>query len=154
VRLSVRSRLGLICNQDIDIGKNLVELILEELRDKRRRQIENENLILCSCLLGERQDSFHRDGQMVAADVEELCILDLLPDLRLLQVVHLVLVRGGKVGAQRAVVACDDDTAAAGRSLFVVAVFGLNASFGADIFELLAILVAADAADVYGRVGR
>jgi len=50
-------------------------------------------------------------------------------------------------------VARNDDTAAAGGCLFVVAVFGLDAGFGADVFELLAVLVAADAANVYGRVG-
>jgi hypothetical protein len=49
-------------------------------------------------------------------------------------------------------VAGDDDAAAAGGRFFVVSVFGLDAGFGADVFELLAVLVAANAANVYGRV--
>jgi hypothetical protein len=48
-------------------------------------------------------------------------------------------------------VAGDDDAAAAGRGLIVVAVFGLDAGLVADVFELLAVLVAADAANVYRR---
>jgi hypothetical protein len=47
-------------------------------------------------------------------------------------------------------VAGDDDAAAAGRGLLVVAVLGADASFGADVLEDLAVLVFADAADVDG----
>jgi mRNA-degrading endonuclease toxin of MazEF toxin-antitoxin module len=68
-------------------------------------------------------------------------------------VVQLVQVCGREIGAQRAVVAGDDDAAAARGSLLVVAVLGADARFGADVLEDLAVLVLANAADVDGGVG-
>lgn len=87
---------------------------------------------------------------MVSANVVELGILNQLPNLWLLQVVQLVEVRSREVGAEGAVVACDDDTAATGRGLLIIAVLGADAGFGADVLEDLAVLVFADAADVDG----
>ena len=152
MRLGVSGGLGLVRNQDIDVRHDLVETFLEELSNERRRQVQNERLVLGGRLLSQSQNGLNGDSQMVAADVEELCVLDLLPDLGLLQMVHLVQIRGSEVGAQRTVVARDDDTTAAGGGLLIIAVFGLDAGFGADVFELLAILVAANAANVCGRV--
>ena len=44
VRLSVGGGLGLVANEDFDVGEDLVELVLEELGDERSRQVENERL--------------------------------------------------------------------------------------------------------------
>jgi hypothetical protein len=110
------------------------------------------HLVVRSRVLGKGQDGRHRDRQVVATDVEELGALDVFPDLGLLQVVDVVQVRGGKVGAQRAVVARDDDTASAGGGLLVVAVDGLDTSLLVDVLERLAVLVLADAANVDGRL--
>lgn len=90
---------------------------------------------------------------MEATDVEDLGVLDLLPDAVLLQVVDLVVVGSSEVGAERAVVASDDDTAAAGGRLLVVQVLGLDAGVARDLLQRLAVLVLADAANVDGRVG-
>jgi hypothetical protein len=105
-------------------------------------------LVLACSLLGEGEDGRYAHGHMVATNIVELCVLNQLPYLRLLQVVQLVQVGSGEVGAERAIVSGDNDTAAAGRRLVVVAVFGADASFGADVLEDLAVLVFADAADV------
>jgi len=99
VRLGVRSGLSLVRNQNIDVWQKLIELVLEELCDERRRQVKNEDLVLRGGFLSQGQSGLHRDGQVVTSNVEELGVLDLLPDLRLLQMVHLVLVRRGEVGA-------------------------------------------------------
>lgn len=103
-------------------------------------------------MLGQCQDGRHRDSQVVAADVVDFGALDVLPDLGLLQVVDIVEVGGSKVGAERAVVAGDYDTAASGRSLLVVAVQRLDAGLLVDLLKSLTILVLTDAANVDGGV--
>ena len=110
------------------------------------------HLVVGSSVFGQCQDGGHGDSQVVTTDVEELGALDVLPDLGLLQVVDIVKVGGSKVGAERAVVAGDDNTAASGRSLLIVAVQGLDASLLVDLFESLAVLVLADTANVDGGV--
>lgn len=107
-------------------------------------------LVLCSSLLGKGQNGRDADGQVESADIEELCVLGVLPHLGLLQVLNLVLVCGREIRAQGTVVTGDDNTTATSGSLVVVAVLGLDTSLFADAFELLSILVAADAADVNG----
>lgn len=44
VRLSKGSSLSLVTNEDIDVGEDLVERVLEELCDERSGQVENERL--------------------------------------------------------------------------------------------------------------
>jgi len=110
-------------------------------------------LVLCGGLLSKRLDGWHADSQVEATDVEDLCVLDLLPDVLLLQVLDLVVVGSRKICAKRAVVASDDDTAAAGGGLLVVEVLGLDASVSRDLLKGLAVLVLANAANVDGRVG-
>lgn len=44
VRLSEGSGLSLITDEDVDVRKDLVERVLEELRDKGSGQIEDEEL--------------------------------------------------------------------------------------------------------------
>lgn len=44
VRLSKGSGLGLVTNEDVNVGKDLVKRVLEELRDERSRQVEDEGL--------------------------------------------------------------------------------------------------------------
>ena len=90
---------------------------------------------------------------MIATNVEELGVLDQLPDLGLLQVLNLVLVGGGKVGAQGAVVAGDDNTAATSGGLLIITVGSLDTGMGTDVLKLLAVLVAANAANVDGGIG-
>lgn len=60
---------------------------------------QSSYLVLSSSFFSQSLDSRHTDCQMEATDVEELRILYLLPDTLRLQMVDLVVVRSGKVGA-------------------------------------------------------
>lgn len=91
---------------------------------------------------------------MVSTNVVDLSLLDQRPDLRLLQVLGLVLVSGSKVSAHAAVVAGDDDTALAGRLDIVDTVFGVDTSLGASVLEEIGVLVLSNAANVDDRVVR
>ena len=91
---------------------------------------------------------------METTNVVNLGVLNLLPDVVLLQVLKLVVVGGSKICAERAVVASDDDTAATSGGLLVVEVLGLDTSLLADVLEGLAVLVLTDAANVEDRLRR
>lgn len=91
---------------------------------------------------------------MVTSDIEELGILDKLPDLRLLQVLNLVQIGGRKIGAQTPVVARNHHAAPSGGRSLIVVVLGTDTGLRADILERLSVLVFSDSADVDGRVGR
>lgn len=171
MRLSEGDRFGLVTDQYVDVGKNLVKGVLEELRDKGSGKIENKSLnifsllrllkpaidcthlVLRGSLLSQSFNGRYTDRQVEATDVEDLSVLDLLPDALRLQVLHLVVVGSREIGAQRAVVAGNDNTAATGWGLLVIEVLGLDARFPADPLQSLAILVLADAANVDDRVG-
>ena len=171
VRFGEGGGFGLVADQDVDVGQDLVERVFEELRDKRCRKVEDEllhqvslrispnrvmsgtYLVFSGSFRSERLDGWHADSQVEATDIEDLRILDLLPDALLLQVLDLVVVGGSEIGAHGAVVAGDDNTAATSGSLLVVEVFGLDTSVGRDLLESFAVLVLANAADVDDRLG-
>jgi hypothetical protein len=88
-----------------------------------------------------------------AANIVDLCVLDLLPDPLLLKVLKLVVVRSSKVGAERTVVASNDDATATSGGLLVVEVLGLDTGLLADVLEGLTVLVLANAANVEDRLG-
>ena len=44
VGLSVSRSLGFVANEDVDVGQDRVELVLEELRDERRGEVDREYL--------------------------------------------------------------------------------------------------------------
>lgn len=110
-------------------------------------------LVLSSGLLSESLDRRHADSQVETTNIVDLGVLDLLPDLFLLQVLELVVVGRSEVGAERAVVAGDDDTTATSGGLLVVEVLGLDTSLLADVLKDLAVLVLANAADVQDGLG-
>jgi hypothetical protein len=110
-------------------------------------------LVLSSGLLSQSLDGGHADGQVEATNIVDLGVLNLLPDVVLLQVLKLVVVGRSKVGAERAVVASDDDTTSASGGLLIVEVLGLDTSFLADVLEGLAVLVLANAANVEDGLG-
>lgn len=161
----------LVRDQDIDVGQDLGELIFEELSDEGSGEVEDEwlsdissrffphrrmlaYLVLRCRLLCQSQDGRHADGQVVSTHIVELGVLHLFPDLRLLQMLQLVLVRGSQICTQRAIVARDDDAAATRRSFLVISVFGLDSGLLADVFEERTVFVAANAADVNGGIRR
>lgn len=110
-------------------------------------------LVLSSSLLSKGLNGRHTDSQVETTNVVDLGILDLLPDVVLLQMLKLVVVGSGKICAERAVVASDDDTTATSGGLLVVEVLGLDTGLLADVLEGLAVLVLADAANVEDRLG-
>lgn len=109
-------------------------------------------LVLSSGLLSKSQDGRNGDRQVVSTNVVNLSLLNQIPDLRLLQVLGLVLVSGSKVGAHAAVVAGDDDTALAGGLYIVDTVFGADTGLAASVLEEIGVLVLTNAANVDDRV--
>ena len=143
--------LGLVADNVVPVRGGLVELVLEELADERSREREHEGLVLGSGLLGESQDGGDRDGQVVTTDKVDLGLLDEVPVL--LQVLNLVAVGSSEIGAHATVVAGDDDTAATGGLLVVVAVDGAEADLLVGLDQLLGVLVLANASNKDDRVG-
>lgn len=150
----VRASLSLVAAGVVGVRQNAVQLLLEELGDEGRREVEHEDLVLGGSLLGEGQNGGNTDSQVVATDVVELSLLNERPDVGLLQVLNLVLVGSGEVSAHAAVVTGDDDTALAGRLRIVDTVLGVDTSLLAGLLQDLAILVLTDAADVDNGVVR
>lgn len=111
-------------------------------------------LVLGSCLFSKGQDSRHTDSQMESTDIVDLGLLNQGPDVRLLQVVKLVLVGRSKVGDQATVVASDDRTALSSRLGVVDTVFSVDTSLLAGVSEDVGVLVAANTADVKDGVLR
>ena len=89
---------------------------------------------------------------MVSAHEVDAGLLHEFPDRGGLQVRDFVLVRGGQVGAHGAVVARDDDAAAAGGLVGRDEVFGADAGFFVFGAQGRGVFVGADAADVEGGV--
>lgn len=94
-----------------------------------------------------------RTGEVEAADVVDLGVLNQAPDLGLLQVVEAVVVGRAQIRAQAAVVARDDDAAAARLLLGVDAVLDAQARRLDGIVQDGRVLVVAGAADVDDAVG-
>lgn len=109
--------------------------------------------VLGGSLLSQCLDGWYADGQVEATDVEDLGVLNLLPDVLLLQVVDLVVVGSSEVGAHGAVVAGNDNTTATSGSLLIVEVLCLDTSIGRDLLESLTVLVLSNATNVDDRVG-
>ncbi len=103
-------------------------------------------LVLLSRLLGQRHDRRNAHRQMVSAHVVDTRLLDQLPDVRLLEMLKLVVVRCRQVSAHAAVVAGDDDATAAGRVLLVDAVLHAQSRLLGCIAKGVGILVPTHAA--------
>lgn len=90
---------------------------------------------------------------MITTNVVHLSTLDQLPDLGLLQELDLVVISGTQLGAHGAVVAGDDDGAAAGGLLRVDAVLDPKADLLDGIAQDGGVLVITDTTRVYDAVG-
>lgn len=101
--------------------------------------------------------TIHPGGELTceveATNVVVISILDQAPDLGLLQVVETVVVSSAEVSAERAVVAGDDDTAAASLLLGVDAVLNAQASLLDSIVQDSRVLVITGTAEVDDAVG-
>lgn len=91
---------------------------------------------------------------MIAANIVQPSLLHQVPDLGLLEMVDLVVVRSSKVCAHASVVARDDDTAATSRCLLVNQILGVDTGLGANVLKKVGVLVLAYTADVQNRVWR
>lgn len=89
---------------------------------------------------------------MVATNEVCLALLDNVPVL--LKVLELVAVGSGKVSAQAAVVASNDDTATASGLGLIDTVVDIEASLLGGIGENVGVLVLANAAEVDNGLGR
>lgn len=154
VGVGVGAGLGLVADEVVPVGGRLVERVLEELRDEGGAEAEGEDLVVGGGLLGERQNGGHAHRQVVAADVVHRRAAHERPDVRRLQMLELVFVGGGQVRAHAAVVAGDNDAAAAGRRVRVHAVFHPQPGRLARGPEDRRIFVGTDTADVEYALGR
>lgn len=106
-------------------------------------------------MLTKGQDGRDANSEMVTSDVVNLGILDELPDLRGLEVLKLVVVGGSKLGDHRAVMASDNNGAAASRVVRLNTIFSANTALGlASVTELVRGSILPNATDVDGGLGR
>lgn len=110
-------------------------------------------LIVRSSFLGQSKDGGNAYSQVKSSDEIYLRFLDQVPNVWLLQVLKLIVVGGGEMSAQAAVMASDDDATAARGLVLVNAIFRVDAGFFADVCELLAMLIFSDATNVGDGVG-
>lgn len=89
--LGVRRSLGFIPDQDINIMQQLIQLNLEELGDKRRAQVECDDLAPSGGGLGDLHGGFDAVGEEESTNVEEFGVVDVFLDLGLCEV------RGGEL---------------------------------------------------------
>lgn len=152
VGLSVGGSLGLVTDDVVPVGSRSINNVLEELRNERGRERQDEGLVVLSSLLSELHDGRRADGEVVAADVVDVGVLDEAPDLGALQVLQVVVVGSAELSAQRAVGAGDDDTAAASLLLGVDAVLDAEAGSLDGIAQDGRVLVVTDTTEVDNAV--
>jgi hypothetical protein len=85
---------------------------------------------------------------MVSTNIIDVCLLNDLPDLRRFQVLEFISICGSKIGTHGAVVACDDDTAAACREGGILEVFCAQTGGFAGLGEGVSVLVLSNTTDV------
>lgn len=154
VGVGVGGGLGLVADDVVPVRGGGVEGVLEELGDKRGREVDDEGLVLGGGLLGQGHDGGRADGEVVAADVVEVGRLREGPDLGAPQVLEVVVVRGAELGAERPVRARDDHAAPARRRLRVHAVLDPQPDLLHRVPQDRRVLVVAHAAEVHHAVRR
>ena len=73
LRLPPRLHLILIPKHIITVRQHLRQLVLEELRDKSSTQADHVHFVRLGGVLPEREGGGNADGEVVAADVEDIC---------------------------------------------------------------------------------
>ena len=104
----------LVADEHIDVREELLELDLEELRDERGGKVQDDRLAVRAGSLGDLHGGLETVREEVTLDVDELCARDELGDLRGLEVGGGEFLSGTQGGAERSVVAGDDDGAGSG----------------------------------------
>lgn len=152
VALGVSQSLALVTDDNIPVWGALVKGLLEELADERGGERDDEGLVVLGGLLGDGLDSLRADSEVVAADVDGLGVLNQAPDLGFLQVLNLVVVGSGEVGAHAAVVAGDDDTATSSWVVSIDAVLDTETGLLVGLLQSSGVLVVTDTANVDDRL--
>lgn len=152
VALGVCQSLALVTDDNIPVWGALVKGVLEELADEWGGEGDDEGLVVLGGLLGDGLDGLRADGEVVTADVDGLGLLNQAPDLGLLQVVNLVVVSSGEVGAHATVVTSDDDTATSSWVVSIDAVLNTEAGLLVGLLESSGVLVVTDTANVDNRL--
>lgn len=144
----IGSSLGLVSNQNVDIGQELLELDLEELGNKGGREVEDDDLALSTGLLGNLEGRDDTVSQEESSNVKELCIVQQGLDLGLLKVVRGELFSSLKGGAERPVVTSDHHGAGTRSGVLVDLVGGLDTLLVVGSTELVSELVLSDRSNV------
>ena len=171
VGVGVGLGLGLVADHVVPVGGGLVERGLEELADEGSGEGQDEGLVRGGGLLGKLLDGRRADwtawlaiaeargggrskltGEVVAANIVGLGVLDERPDIRALQVLQVIVVGSAQLGAHAAVVASDDDGATAGGLLGVDAILDAQTGLPDGFVEDTGILVVAGTAQVDNAV--
>lgn len=135
VHLGPRSRLRLVAKRVVGVLPDLVERLLERVRDERRAHAEDKGDVALGRFSTECERRLGRHGQVVAADVETFCGLGVRPDLVALQVLDAIVIRRAQIGAHAPVVPGNHHAAAAGRVVGRAQVLGRESGFGARVVE-------------------
>ena len=152
--LRPRLGLGLVADDQLGVGQDLVDLRLEELGNERRREVERERLAGLLGVLRDNQRALDTVGEEEAADVEELGGVDRGLGLGRVEVRLVELLSRTEVGAQRAVVLGDHHSARAGGRRVDHLVERLETLAVVCRAELLCEVVVADRTEVGRRVLR
>jgi hypothetical protein len=104
--------------------------------------------------VGEQGRSRKLTGEVVAANIIRLSVLDKSPDIGALEMLQIVVVGGTQVGAHAAVVAGDDDAAATRGDLGINTVLDTQTGLLAGIAKDRGVLVIASTTEVDNAVRR
>lgn len=106
-RARPRLGLGLVADDDVTVGDDLLELHAEELGDERRGEVEHEDLGRLGRLLAQLERGLAAMGQEVALYVEDLGAVNEGCDLRGSEMGLLEFLRGTKGGNEGAAIVCE-----------------------------------------------
>jgi hypothetical protein len=150
----VRRCFGLVADDVVPIRCACIKRLLEELRDEWCGQREDQWLVPGRSLLAQLHDRRRAHGKVVAADIVRLCALDQRPDIRLLQMLEIIVIRRAEISAHAPVVARNDDSAPTRRLLGIDTVLHPQTGSLDGITQGGRVLVVAHAAQEDHAVGR
>lgn len=143
----------IIAKNDVNVGQDLDDAVLEELGQKGSGEIDCKRAIVLERVLGDSLDRRRTNGEEEAAHVVNLRLFHIGPVLRIVQMVLGERVGGAQMCHERSVVARAQHSAGARRHLVIHLVDGFEAHFGRLGSHYLGVGVLANAAHERGRVG-
>ena len=146
VALGISQRLRFITNNIVPVRGARIQRLLEELRNERSRQREDEDLVVLGSLFGESLNGGRADSEMISSNEIMRRALNQLPHFRPFQMLQVVMVRSTEIRAHGTVMSGNDDTAPASLLLLVNTVFDSESSCLHRIVQDGSVLVVANAA--------